>query len=42
MTGSTYNAELDYVGNAVMPEPGMLGLLGLGGIMMMRRRRTPR
>jgi len=40
VTGSTYNGEVDYVGNTVMPEPGVLGLLGLGGIMMMRRRRT--
>jgi len=41
VTGSTYNGEVDYVGNTVMPEPGMLGMLGLGGIMMMRRRRNP-
>ena len=39
VTGSTYNGEVDYVGNTVMPEPGTLGLLGMGGIMMMRRRR---
>jgi hypothetical protein len=39
VTGSTYNGEVDYIGNTVMPEPGMLGLLGMGGIMMMRRRR---
>jgi hypothetical protein len=42
VTGSTYNGEVDYVGNTVMPEPGTLGLLGLGGIMMMRRRRPAR
>jgi len=42
VTGSTYNGEVDYVGNAVIPEPGTLGLLGMGGIIMMRRRRTPR
>ena len=42
VTGSTYNGEVDYVGNTVMPEPGTLGLLGMGGIMMMRRRRKPR
>jgi len=41
VTGSTYNGEVDYVGNTVMPEPSTLGLLGFGGIMMMRRRRTP-
>jgi len=40
VTGSTYNGEVDYVGNTVMPEPGTLGLLGMGGIMMMRRRRV--
>jgi len=42
VTGSTYNGEVDYVGNTVMPEPGMLGVLGLGGTLMMRRRRTRR
>ena len=39
VAGSTYNGGVDYVGT-VMPEPGMLGVLGMGGIVMMRRRRV--
>jgi autotransporter-associated beta strand protein len=31
-----YGAEVDYV---TTPEPALLGLIGLGGVMMMRRRR---
>jgi PEP-CTERM motif len=38
-TGSTFNGVIDYVGGSSVPEPGTLGILGLGGIMMMRRRR---
>jgi MYXO-CTERM domain-containing protein len=34
-----YSGTIDYVGGAPTPEPGMLGMLGLGGIAMMRRRR---
>jgi hypothetical protein len=33
---TTYNGLVDYVGT---PEPGTLGILGIGGVMMMRRRR---
>ena len=32
-------AYIDYMGGSPTPEPGMLGILGLGGVMMMRRRR---
>jgi hypothetical protein len=32
-------AYIDYVGGSPTPEPGTLGVLGLGGVMMMRRRR---
>jgi hypothetical protein len=38
-TGQPYlGASIDYVGSPT-PEPGTLGILGLGGVMMMRRRR---
>jgi hypothetical protein len=37
--GNTYPGVVDYVGGSPTPEPGMLGVLGLGGVMMMRRRR---
>jgi hypothetical protein len=33
---------IEYVGGSATPEPGTLGMLGLGGVMMMRRRRTQR
>jgi autotransporter-associated beta strand protein len=36
---SYYNVEVDYIGT---PEPASLGILGLGGVMMMRRRRSQR
>jgi len=36
VTGSTYNGVVTYVG---VPEPTALGFVGLGGAMMMRRRR---
>jgi hypothetical protein len=41
-SGTTYdNASIDYI-PASTPEPGTLGILGLGGVMMMRRRRSQR
>jgi len=36
VTGSTYNGVVTYVG---VPEPTTLGIVGLSGIMMLRRRR---
>jgi len=39
VTGSTYNGQVVYVG---IPEPATLGMLGLGGVLAMRRgRRKP-
>jgi hypothetical protein len=37
--GNPFTGIVDYVGGTVTPEPGTLGILGLGGVMMMRRRR---
>jgi hypothetical protein len=40
VNGTTYSGLVDYVGgSSPTPEPGTLGILGLGGVMMMRRRR---
>jgi hypothetical protein len=33
---------VDYIGGSPTPEPASLGILGLGGVMMMRRRRSQR
>jgi hypothetical protein len=40
VTGSTYGGEVDYVSTNSSPEPGMLGLVSLGGVMSVRRRRS--
>jgi hypothetical protein len=41
VTGNyTFNGTVDYLGSgSPTPEPGTLGIVGLAGVMMMRRRR---
>jgi hypothetical protein len=33
------SGTIDYIGGSSTPEPGTLGILGVGGVMMMRRGR---
>jgi hypothetical protein len=42
VTGNyTFNGTVDYLGSGgPTPEPGTLGIVGLAGVMMMRRRQN--
>jgi hypothetical protein len=37
--GTTYAGLVDYMNGSTAPEPGTLGCFGLGGVMLLRRRR---